>query len=109
MFHPNGAFSMVLGTISARAWYNIGLAVVLLVLLLACYWAYEMWQEVNEEVDPATADELMASFDQARIAGELDEEEYAKVRKRIEEAEQAGAQSGSSDAGEVRPRPPGPS
>jgi uncharacterized membrane protein len=109
MFHPNEAFSMVLGAISARAWYNIGLAVVLLVLVLACYWAYQMWIEVNEEVDPATANELMASFDQARAAGELDEEEYAKVRKRIEETGSAGTRTGSSDKGKARPGPPGPS
>ena len=43
MFHPNGGFSVLLGVISARAWYNIGLAVVLLSLAVAFYWAYQMW------------------------------------------------------------------
>jgi len=109
MFHPSRGFGVLLGTISARAWYNIGLAVVLLVMALACYWAYQMWMEVNEEVDPATADELMASFDQARAAGELDDEEYAKVRKRIEQTGAAGSRTGSSDTGKTQPGPPRPS
>jgi hypothetical protein len=107
MFDAIGAFSLVVGAISARAWYNIGLVVVLLVLVLACYWAYQMWLEMNEEVDPATTEELMASFDRARIAGELDEEEYAKVRKRIEEAGQTGP--GAAEIGKARSKPPGPS
>jgi uncharacterized membrane protein len=109
MFHPDGWFSVVLGIISARAWYNIGLVVMLLILVLACYWAYEMWMEVNEEVDPATADELMASFDQARAAGELDDEEYAKVRKRIEQPGSEGLRTGSPNTGKDQPRAPGPS
>jgi hypothetical protein len=107
MFHPNGGFSVLLGVISARAWYNIGLAVVLLSLALAFYWAYQVWTEVNEEVDPATADELMASFDQARAAGELDDEEYAKVRKRIEQTGSAGPPTGSPKSAQARPKPPG--
>jgi uncharacterized membrane protein len=108
MIHPNGGFIVVFGTISARAWYNIGLAVVFLVLALACYWAYQMWMEVNEEVDPATADELMASFDQARAAGDLDDEEYAKVRKRIEQTGSPGPRTGSPDTSKAPRRPSGP-
>jgi uncharacterized membrane protein len=106
MFHPNGGFGVPLAFISARAWYNVGLAVVLLSLAVAFYWAYQMWSEVNEEVDPATADELMVSFDQARAAGELDEEEYAKVRKRIEQTGSAGPRADSPSSGKARPKPP---
>jgi len=109
MLHPNGGFTVVLAVISAQAWYNIGLAVVLLVLALALYWAYQIWTEVNEEVDPATADELMASFDQARAAGDLDEEEYAKVRSRIEQAGSAETRTGSPDQGNAQTKPPEPS
>jgi uncharacterized membrane protein len=109
MFHPKGGFSVLLAVISARAWYNIGLAVVLLSLAVAFYWAYQMWSEVNEEVDPATAEELMFSFDQARAAGELDDEEYAKVRKRIEQTGSAGPRTDLPDSRKARPKPPGSS
>jgi hypothetical protein len=106
MFHPSRGFCVLLAAISARAWYNIGLAVVLLSMAVAFYWAYQMWTEVNEEVDPATAEELMASFDQARAAGELEDEEYAKVRKRIEQTGSAGTRADSLDSGKARPKPP---
>jgi uncharacterized membrane protein len=109
MFNPSGGSYILLGVISARAWYNIGLAVVLSVLALAFYWAYQMWTEINEEVDPATADELMASFDQARAAGELDDEEYAKVRKRIEQTGSTGPLTGIPNTGKVQRKPPRPS
>jgi uncharacterized membrane protein len=108
MFHASRGFSVLLGVLSDRAWYNIGLAVVLLVLALAFYWAYQMWKEVNEEVDPATTDELMASFDQARAAGELDDEEYAKIRKRIEQTGSAEPRTGIPNTDKARPKPPGP-
>jgi hypothetical protein len=109
MFHLDELSSILLGTISDRAWYNIGLTVVLLVLALAMYWAYQVWTEVNEEVDPATADELMASFDQALAAGELDQEEYAKVRKGIEQAASAAPRTGAPDTGRHQRKPPGSS
>jgi predicted negative regulator of RcsB-dependent stress response len=93
---------VVLCAISAQTWYNIGLVVVLFVLAVACYWAYQVWQEVHEDEAPASAEELLATFDSARDAGELDEEEYAKVRKRIEEtgsAPPANSPRGAGDGG----------
>jgi uncharacterized membrane protein len=75
--------------ISPAAWYNLGLATILVAGLIAFIWAYRVWSEVNEEEDPATPDELMEAFEEARAAGELDDEEYARVRERLR-------QSGSS-------------
>jgi hypothetical protein len=69
--------------ISPAAWYNIGLAALLVVGVVAFVWAYRVWSEINEREDQATADELMEAFEEARAAGELDEEEYARVRERI--------------------------
>jgi hypothetical protein len=48
--------------------------------------AYRAWREINEEAEPATPEELLASFDQARADGELDEDEYARVRSEIEKS-----------------------
>jgi hypothetical protein len=69
--------------ISPAAWYYIGLAALLIAGVVAFVWAFQVWSEVNEREEPATADELMQAFEEARAAGELDEEEYARVRERI--------------------------
>ena len=53
-------------------------------LVLAGVWAYRVYWEVNEDVEPATAEELLASFEQARSEGELDEEEYQRVRRQFD-------------------------
>jgi hypothetical protein len=75
----------LLAAISPATWYNAGLVVLLFVMAFACYWAYQVWSEVNEEEEPASTEELLASFEQARAQGDLDEAEYERVRKRIEE------------------------
>lgn len=75
---------VLLAALSSAAWYNIGLVVVLLALAIAIVVAYRVWSEVNEEIEPATPEELLASFERARAEGELDEEEYDRVRRNIE-------------------------
>jgi hypothetical protein len=85
--------------ISPAAWYNIGLAALLVVGVVAFVWAYRVWSEINEQEDPATAEELMEAFEEARAAGELDEEEYARVRERIR-------QPGSSPSPGKQGKPP---
>ncbi len=74
----------LLAAVSPAAWYNIGLVVVLVALAIASVMAYRVWHEVNEEIEPATPEELLASFEQARSEGELDDDEYARVRRQIE-------------------------
>ena len=61
-----------------------GHPLVLVALAIAGVMAYHVWHEVNEEIEPATPEELLASFEQARSEGELDDEEYARVRREIE-------------------------
>ncbi len=89
--------------ISPAAWYNIGLVVVLIALLIAAVLAYRVWTEVNEEIAPATPDELIAAFDQARAEGELDEEEYTRVLNRLQNPTSAVPAAKSSKP----PEPPG--
>jgi hypothetical protein len=74
----------LLAALSPASWYNIGLVVVLVALAFAGVMAYRVWHEVNEEIEPATPEELLASFEQARSEGELDDDEYARVRREIE-------------------------
>jgi hypothetical protein len=75
---------VLLAALSTAAWYNIGLGVVLAALAIAGVAAYRVWHEVNDEIEPATPEELLASFEQARSEGELDDDEYARVRRQIE-------------------------
>ncbi len=75
---------VLLAALSTAAWYNIGLVVVLVALAIAGVTAYRVWHEVNVEIEPATPEELLASFEQARSEGELDDDEYARVRRQLE-------------------------
>jgi hypothetical protein len=56
------------------------LAVLLAVLLTK---AVRTWQEIHEVEEPATPDELLASLEDAHVAGELDDDEIAKVRQQL--------------------------
>src|SRR4051812_42997951 len=84
-FLPRSPFRLtpLLAAISPAAWYNIGLATILVVGTIVFVWAYRVWSEVNEKDDPATTEELMDALEEARAAGELNEEEYARVRERV--------------------------
>ena len=65
-------------------YYYVGLAAILLAMIWGGIVAYRSWEEATEELDPASADELLEPFRQARQEGELDEKEFEKVRRRIE-------------------------
>jgi hypothetical protein len=56
------------------------LAVLLVVLLTK---AVRTWQEIHEVEEPATPSELLATLEDAHIAGELDDDEIAKVRQQL--------------------------
>lgn len=71
-------------SLSDSAWYNIGLVIVVAALIVAGVLAYRVYSEVNEDVAPASPDELLAAFEKARFEGELDEEEFERVRRRFD-------------------------
>lgn len=54
---------------------------------MASILAYRMWAEMHEDIESATADELLAPFNQARAAGEINHEEYARLRQHIQNAQ----------------------
>ncbi|MGC8638891.1 MAG: hypothetical protein ACP5XB_03310 [Isosphaeraceae bacterium] len=70
--------------LSDTAWYNIGLVVVVAALIVVGILAYRVHCEVNEDVEPATPDELLAAFEKAHHEGELDEEEFERVRRKFD-------------------------
>lgn len=66
-------------------YYYVGLAALVAAMIWGAILAYRSWEEATEDLDPATKDDLLEAFRQARLEGELDEQEYDRVRRRIEE------------------------
>ena len=67
--------------------YYLGLAALVAAMIWAGVVAYSSWIEAHEELDPASPAELLDAFERARAQGELDEEEFARVRSRIRKTE----------------------
>ncbi|WP_337175480.1 hypothetical protein [Paludisphaera sp.] len=66
-------------------YYYVGLAALVAAMIWGAILAYRSWEEATEDLDPATKDDLLEAFRQARLDGELDDQEYDRVRRRIEE------------------------
>lgn len=73
-----------IAAISPAAWYNIGLMTALLSLAFAGFLAVRAWREMHEDIEPASVEELLESFERARAEGALDDQEYRRVRRKVE-------------------------
>jgi hypothetical protein len=71
------------------------LLTVLLVALLIQ--AHRVWQEIHEVEEPVSSDDLLQSFTQAHADGELDDDEFERVRLQL-----------TSFPGEIAKRSPKP-
>jgi hypothetical protein len=45
--------------------------------------AHRAWSEAHEDVEPVSPGELLATFEQLRAAGEIDDQEFQRVRDRL--------------------------
>jgi hypothetical protein len=79
-------------------YYYLGLAALVAAMIWGAVLAYRSWEEATEELDPATKDELLEAFRQAKLEGELDDKEFERVRRRIEDEERARLGRGTGDA-----------
>jgi len=52
----------------------------LVALVVAIVMAYRLWSEIKEDDEPASPLDLLSEFEEARAAGELDDEEFQRVR-----------------------------
>jgi hypothetical protein len=68
----------------------LALFIVLLAVLLTK--AVRVWQEIHEVQEPTTKNELLAALEDAHAAGDLDDNEIAKVRRQLD-----GFEIGSED------------
>lgn len=71
----------------ASYYYYGGLGLLAVAMIWAAIIAQRSWEEANEDLDPATPDELLDAFRQARAEGELDENEFARVQRRLKRGE----------------------
>ncbi len=61
--------------------YYAGLAVVVVVVLIAAIGFYRVWLEVREEEEPDSPDVVLESFRRAHAAGEIDDQELERVTR----------------------------
>ena len=83
--------------------YYFGLALLLVLMLAVLVRAYREWQEIHEDLEPASPEELLQSFEQAHAAGELDEQELQRIRARLSGSAPASEEV-STDEGTQRSR-----
>jgi uncharacterized membrane protein len=63
--------------------YYLGLAILLALLFIALVQAYRMWVEIHDVEEPDSPTDLLETFEEAHAAGELDDEEFERVRRRL--------------------------
>ena len=63
--------------------YYWGLAVLAVLMVIALVQAYRMWEEIHDVEEPESPTELLETFEEAHAAGELDDDEFERVRRRL--------------------------
>jgi hypothetical protein len=80
------------------SYYYVGLGVLVVLMLVAGIKAYRMWEELHDVAEPDSPADLLETFEEAHAAGELDDQEFERVRQRL-----AGPAVGGSPAPPVIP------
>lgn len=80
-----GAFRPLAERFETPQYYYLGLAALVAALFWGVFLAYRSWEEATEELDPASNDEILEALRQARDEGELDDSEFDRARRVIEE------------------------
>jgi len=86
----------------------IGVALLAVLLVALLIKAYRVWEEIHDVEEPDSPGDLLASFEQAHAAGELDDEELERVRARLQPAPSLGEKASSSPRKSEATPPPGP-
>jgi hypothetical protein len=69
--------------IESFAWRYVPLVILAALLVVLLTKAVRTWQEIHDVEEPATPDEVLAALEDAHRAGELDDDEIAKVRQQL--------------------------
>jgi hypothetical protein len=70
--------------------YWIGLGLLVAVLLVALIKGYREWQEIHDVEEPDSPDDLLRSFREAHAMGELDDDEFQRVERRLSSSSASG-------------------
>ena len=63
--------------------YVIGLVILVVLMLVAMVQAYRMWEDIHDVEEPDSPADLLAAFEEAHAEGELDDEEFERVRRQL--------------------------
>jgi hypothetical protein len=66
--------------------YYLGLALLIISMVVALVAAYRVWEEIHDVEEPDTPSDLLESFEQAHASGVLNDQEFDRVRRRLEES-----------------------
>jgi hypothetical protein len=88
----------------------IGLGLLSVLLVVVLIKAYRVWEEIHDVEEPASPEDILASFEQAHAAGELDDEELQRVRVRLGRSSTSEGHSatGPAEGGSSESLAPGP-
>ena len=64
----------------------LGTIVVIVALFVAVIVGWWNWREAHEEITPDAPEDLLASFEEAHAAGEIDDEEIKRLRAKLSSA-----------------------
>ncbi len=67
----------------SNSYYYVGLGVLAVLMLIAAIKAYRMWEELHDIPEPDSPADLLEAFQEAHAAGELDDQEFERVRQRL--------------------------
>ena len=96
---PLAAAAMTTGN-----WYYLGLALVVVIVVIALIAFFRTWEEIHDEEEPDSPADLLASFEKAHAEGELNDRELDRVRRLLA----AGGGNGMAIPSDAGPRtPPG--
>jgi hypothetical protein len=68
------------GRLDVGAMYYVGLAVVVVILVVALLSFYRTWMEIHEDEEPDSPQDLLESFREAHAAGQIDARELERVQ-----------------------------
>lgn len=92
--------------------YYVGLALLTTLVIVLLVYAYRVWAEIHEEIEPESPRELLNTFEEAYAAGEIDQEELSRVRNLLLQENVNRLEKDSSAMAAVRSRmteePPAP-
>jgi uncharacterized membrane protein len=88
-------------------YYYVGLALLIVMIVIALVKAYRVWEEIRDVEEPDSPADLLQSFEEARAAGELNEEEMERVRQQLARSAMPAAKKSSPPAADdVIPKSP---